>query len=317
MGNNLLFFTGSSNVDLAQRTAAKISSNKLLTSCASKFSDGETRVDISDHVRGAKVCIIQSTCPPVNDNLMELLLMADALKRSSARKITAVIPYFGYARQDRRPEFSRVPIAASVVAKMIEQSGISNVITVDLHATQIQGFFNVPVDNLTAIPLFAADIYRHWKDENPIIVSPDVGGVARARQLSKHVENTELAIVDKRRPKANVSEVMNIIGDVADKTCIIVDDMVDTAGTLCKAADALMDMGARRVVAYASHGILSGNAKSNLEKSALSELVITDTVPLQAQFVNNPKVRQITIADLLTEVIIRVNSKQSIGQIFN
>lgn len=310
-------FAGTANKKLAQQVAAKLGTTLERTE-VKRFSDGEIAVELKDNVRGCHAYIIQPTCAPANDTLMELLLMADALRRSSARDITAVIPYYGYARQDRRPGYSRVPISSRVVADMLESVGIHHFVTVDLHATQIQGFFHQPVDNISATNLFVSDIYHRWMDENPIIVSPDVGGVARARHVAKHLKDMDLAIVDKRRPKANVSEVMNIIGDVSDRTCIIIDDMVDTAGTLAKGANALIDVGgARRVVAYASHGVLSGSALQNLSDSKLQELVVTDSIPLRDEFIGNNKIRQIGIANLLAETIQRIHTGRSISEILD
>lgn len=310
-------FAGTANKKLAQQVASKLGTTLERTE-VKRFSDGEIAVELKDNVRGCHAYIIQPTCAPANDTLMELLLLADALRRSSAQKITAVIPYYGYARQDRRPGYSRVPISSRVVADMLESVGINHFVTVDLHATQIQGFFHQPVDNISATNLFVSDIYHRWMDENPIIVSPDVGGVARARHVAKHLKDMDLAIVDKRRPKANVSEVMNIIGDVSDRTCIVIDDMVDTAGTLGKAANALIERGgARRVVAYASHGVLSGAALENLAGSKLQELVVTDSIPLRDEFVGNEKIRQIGIANLLAETIQRIHTGRSISEILD
>lgn len=308
-------FAGTANRKLAQQVATKLGLS-LERLDLERFSDGELRVELRDNVRGCTAYILQPTCAPANDTLMEVLLIADALRRSSVQKIVAVIPYYGYARQDRRPGYTRVPISASVVATMLQGVGINHVITVDLHATQIQGFFHIPVDNLGAQSLFVSDIYHRWRDENPIIVSPDVGGVARARAVAKQSQNMDLAIVDKRREKANESEVMNIIGNVEDRTCIMIDDMVDTAGTLGKAANALIDVGgARRVVAYATHGVLSGKALDNLNNSKLHELVVTDSIPLSAQFEQCTKVRQISIAHLLAETIARVQSGKSVSEL--
>lgn len=303
-------FAGTSSKALAQEIALKMNL-PLSKMSVNKFSDGEIRVEVHDTVRGSNVFIIQSTCAPANDNLMELLLIADALRRSSVQKVVAVIPYFGYARQDRRLGSSRVPISAKVAAAMIEAVGIDHVITVDLHATQIQGFFNIPVDNLTATSLFARDIKENWMDSNPIIVSPDVGGVARARHVAKRAHDMELAIVDKRRQQANSSEVMNIIGDVRDRTCIIIDDMVDTAGTLGKGATALIEVGgARKVISYATHGVLSGNAPANLTESLLSQLVVTDSIPVVGELAT--KVRTLSIATMLADTISRVSTGASI-----
>lgn len=313
-----LLLAGNSNPKLAKDVLQKLPGFLGVKSDITQFSDGELRVELRSHVRGEIVYILQSTCAPANDTIMELMLMADAVKRSSATRIVAVIPYFGYARQDRRPGYSRVPISARVIADMIQASGIDHVITVDLHATQIQGFFSIPVDNISASQLFCADVWRSHIDQSPIIVSPDVGGVARARSLAKQLNNIDLAIVDKRRPKANVSEVMNIIGDVEGKTCIIVDDMVDTAGTLGKAADALIEIGgAKRVVAYASHGVLSGKAAENLAKSKLEELVVTDTIPLSAELKSVGKIRQLSIAGIIAETLNRVNQSLSVSDILD
>jgi ribose-phosphate pyrophosphokinase len=309
----MLLFTGTANKKLASEVAT-ILKQPLQNAQVAKFSDGEIRVEIMSHVRGQDVYIIQSTCVPANDSLMELVLMTDALKRSAANKVIAVIPYYGYARQDRRPGYARVPVSARVVANILESAGVDHVITVDIHAAQIGGFFAKPFDNISATQLFVADICGKWFGEAPIVVSPDVGGVARARQVAKYLDNTELAIVDKRRPKANVSEVMNIIGDVDGKTCIMIDDMIDTAGTLCKAADALMDHGAKRVVAYATHGVFSGKATENIDKSKIHEIVITDTIPLK---LTTPKVRQLSVASILAETILRVQENRSISQILD
>jgi ribose-phosphate pyrophosphokinase len=323
MNGDIKIFSGTANRALATQIASRITVNgragvALEPTEITRFSDGEIRVELKQNVRGSTAFIIQPTCAPTNDNLMEMILLADALRRSSVKEVVAVIPYYGYSRQDRRPGYSRVPISARIVADLIETVGIDHIITVDIHATQIQGFFHIPVDNISATQLFVGDIYTRWMDENPIIVSPDVGGVARARSLAKHLNDMELAIVDKRRPKDNVAEVMNIIGDVRDKTCIIIDDMVDTAGTLAKGADALIDVGgARRVVAYSTHGVLSGKARVNLEKSKLHELVITDTIPLPRDMEGCSKVRQLSIAGILAEVIERVSNGTSISEILD
>jgi len=315
--NKTKIFTGTSNESLANAIAKRLTGKAPDQAIVARFSDGEIQVEIKTNVRGCKAFIIQSTCTPVNETLMELLLLSDALRRSSVTEIIAVIPYFGYARQDRRPGYARVPVSARLVADMIEVSGIDHLVTVDLHATQIQGFFHIPVDNISATQLFVADIYKKWIHENPIIVSPDAGGVARARGVAKHLDNVDLAIVDKRRPKANVSEVMHIIGDVEDKTCIIIDDMADTSSTLVKAAEALMKSGARRVVAYVSHGVLSGKAKDNLLSPSLHELVITDSVPLSPELKSHTKIRQLSIENLLAETISRIDSGSSISEILD
>lgn len=315
-----LLLAGNSNPVLASKITKKLVKSDFgkIGADITRFSDGEIRVELKHHLRGENVYIIQSTCAPANETLMELLLMVDAARRAAAKRIVAIIPYYGYSRQDRRPGYSRVPISAKVVAKMLETAGVDHVVVVDLHATQIEGFFSIPVDNISATQLFVADIYRNWMDENPIVVSPDVGGVARARELAKHLNNMELAIVDKRRPKANVAEVMNIIGDVRGKTCIVIDDMVDTAGTLGKSADALVKVGgAKRVVAYATHGVLSGSAIDNLEKSALEQLVITDTIPLSPAFIAAPKVRAVTTANILAEAINCIENNKSISALLD
>ena len=275
--SKLMVFTGNANPELAKKVGKKLCIS-LGNVTVGRFSDGEIAIELNENVRGKDVFIIQSTSAPTNDHLMELILMADALRRASATRITAVVPYFGYARQDRRPRSARVPISAKVAAGMMASVGIDRVLTVDLHADQIQGFFDIPVDNVYGSPVLLEEISNQQYD-NPIIVSPDVGGVVRARAIAKQL-NTDLAIIDKRREKANEAQVMHIIGDVSDRTCILVDDMCDTAGTLCKAADALKEHGAYKVVAYATHPVLSGNALRNIENSSLDELVVTDTIPL-------------------------------------
>jgi ribose-phosphate pyrophosphokinase len=313
--SDIKLFSGTANRQLAQVIAQKLKI-KLERTEIMRFSDGEIRVELTNNVRGQVAYIIQPGCMPVNDNLMEIILMADALRRSSVKSIVLVCPLFPYSRQDRRPGYSRVPISARVVADLIETVGINHIITVDIHATQIQGFFHIPVDNISATQLFVGDIYARHDIEQSIIVSPDVGGVARARSLAKHVNNLELAIVDKRRPSVGLAEVMNIIGDVKGKTCIIVDDMIDSAGTVCKAADALMDIGgAAKVVAYATHGVFSGKAKENIENSKISEMVVTDTIPLSSEIKSCKKIRQISIGGLLAETIARVSSGKSISEL--
>jgi ribose-phosphate pyrophosphokinase len=308
-----MVFTGNANPELANKVAQKlcISLGKVTVG---QFSDGEIAVELSENVRGKDVFIIQSTCAPTNDNLMELVLMADALRRASATRVTAVIPYFGYARQDRRPRSARVPISAKVIASMMANVGIDRVLTVDLHADQIQGFFDIPVDNVYGSPVLLSAIEAQNYD-NPIVVSPDVGGVVRARAVAKQL-NTDLAIIDKRREKANESQVMHIIGDVTGRTCILVDDMCDTAGTLCKAADALKEHGASKVVAYATHPVLSGKAISNINNSSLDELVVTDTIPLSEDAQACDRIRQLSMADLLAESIRRVCNEESISAMF-
>jgi ribose-phosphate pyrophosphokinase len=284
-------------------------------SAVGRFSDGEISVEVEENVRGREVFVMQSTCPPANDSLMELLVMIDALRRASAAHVTAVIPYLGYARQDRRPRSARVPITAKVVADMITSVGADRVITLDLHADQIQGFFDIPIDNIYASPVLLGDI---WKHEYPHlrVVSPDVGSVVRARAVARRLDNAELAIIDKRRPRANEAQVMNIIGEVDGRNCVMVDDLVDTAGTLCKAAEALKLNGAHSVVAYCTHGVLSGPAVSNIESSDLDELVVTDTIPLSEAARNCPRIRQLSVAALVAESIRRVSSGASLSSMF-
>lgn len=314
MANNLMVFSGNANPALADNIAKNIGV-PLGYASISKFSDGEVSVELNENVRGKDVFIIQPTCAPTNDSIMELLLMADALHRASANRITAVIPYFGYARQDRRVRSARVAISAKVVADMISAVGVDRVLTVDLHAEQIQGFFSIPVDNVYGSPVLTDDIERQ-NYENLLVVSPDIGGVVRARAVAKQL-NVDLAIIDKRRPSANVAQVMHIIGDVKDRCCLIVDDMVDTAGTLCKAADALKDAGANKVVAYCTHPILSGPAIENIEASNLDTLVVTDTIPLRQDALNCKRIRQLTMAKLLAESIRRVSNEESISAMFD
>ncbi|MFT6311533.1 MAG: ribose-phosphate pyrophosphokinase [Porticoccus sp.] len=309
-----MVFTGNAHPQLAQEVAKELSI-RLGDADVAKFSDGEISVEINENVRGKDVFIIQPTSAPTNSNLMELLFMADALRRASAARITAVIPYFGYARQDRRVRSSRVPISAKLVADMIAKAGVDRVLTVDLHSEQIQGFFDISVDNIYGSPVLLDDIERRNYD-NLMVVSPDIGGVVRARALAKQLNDAELAIIDKRRPKANVSEVMNIIGEVEGRTCILMDDMVDTAGTLCSAAKALKDGGAARVVAYCTHPVLSGKALENINKSELDELVVTDTIPLSEQAKNCTKIRQLSMAKLLAEAMRRVRNEESISAMF-
>ncbi len=313
--SNLIVFSGNSNRPLAQRVADRL---RIPLGCArvGQFSDGEVDVEIDENVRGKDVFILQSTCAPTNDNLLELLIMADAVKRASAARITAVIPYYGYARQDRRPRSARVPISAKVVADMITVAGFHRVLTVDLHADQIQGFFNMPVDNVYGSPVLVQDALAQGYD-NIVVVSPDVGGVVRARAIAKQLDDAELAIIDKRRPKANESQVMHIIGDVEGRSCVIVDDIVDTAGTLCKAADALKGYGARRVVAYCTHPVLSGQAVQRIGDSALDELVVTDTIPLSEAAQACGRIRQLSLDDVLAESIRRVSNEESISAMFH
>ncbi|WP_281273341.1 ribose-phosphate pyrophosphokinase [Sinobacterium caligoides] len=308
-----MVFTGNANPDLAYKVVDKLNI-PMGDASVGKFSDGEISVELNENVRGKDVFIIQSTCEPTNDNLMELIFMVDGLRRASAQRITAVVPYFGYARQDRRVRSSRVPISAKAVAEMMEKAGVDRVLTVDLHAEQIQGFFDVPVDNVYGSPVLLDDISRQ-NYENLVVVSPDIGGVVRARAVAKSLE-VDLAIIDKRRPQANVAQVMNIIGDVDGRTCLLVDDMVDTAGTLCKAAEALKEKGATRVIAYCTHPVLSGKALDNITNSALDELVVTDTIPLSPAAKNCVKIRQLTMAPLIAEAVRRVCNEESISAMF-
>jgi ribose-phosphate pyrophosphokinase len=311
---NIMVFTGNANPGLA-RQICRFLKMPLSKIQAATFSDGEIAVEILENVRGRDVYIVQSTCPPVNDTLMELLVMADALRRASATRITAVIPYFGYARQDRRPRAARVPITARLVAGMIGEAGIDRVLTVDLHADQIQGFFSIPLDNVYGSPLLLGDLWKH-KTDDMVVVSPDVGGVVRARALAKRMDDLDLAIIDKRRPQPNESEVMNIIGEVDGKTCVLIDDMVDTAGTLCMAAKALKKNGARRVVAYITHPVLSGPAVDRISNSQLDELVVTDTIPLSEAAAACGKIRQLSVAELLAETIRRISLDESVSSLY-
>jgi ribose-phosphate pyrophosphokinase len=310
----MMVFTGNANPALAKKVASRLHI-PLGNADVSQFSDGEVAVEINENVRGKDVFVLQSTCAPTNDNLMELIVMIDALRRASATRITAVVPYFGYARQDRRVRSSRVPISAKVVADMMVGAGVDRVLTVDLHAEQIQGFFACPVDNIYASPVLNDDIVR-VQYENLMVVSPDIGGVVRARAIAKQLDDADLAIIDKRRPQANEAQVMNIIGDVSGRTCLLVDDMVDTAGTLCKAAEALKENGAEKVVAYCTHAVLSGKAMDNINASELDELVVTDTIPLIGAAAESSRIRQLTIADLLAESMRRVSNEESISALF-
>lgn len=312
---NLLVFSGNANRPLAEAVCKELGI-RLGKALVSRFSDGEVQVEIEENVRRQEVFVIQPTNAPSAENLVELLVLIDALKRASVSSITAVVPYFGYARQDRRPRSSRVPITAKVVAKMFGSVGADRVLTVDLHADQIQGFFDVPVDNVYASPLLLADIWRAHGTDNLIVVSPDVGGVVRARAIAKRLDDADLAIIDKRRPRANVATVMNIIGDVAGKTCVLVDDIVDTAGTLCAAANALKAQGATKVVAYCTHPVLSGAAMDNVTKSQLDELVVTDTIPLSDAAKACSKIRQLSVAELLAETIRRVAFGESVSSLY-
>ncbi|MDR1057197.1 MAG: ribose-phosphate pyrophosphokinase [Coxiellaceae bacterium] len=307
-------FTGNANVALAKKVAAHLQID-LGKALVGSFSDGETMIEIMENVRGQDIFIIQPTSTPTNDNLMELVIMADAMRRASAGSITAVIPYFGYARQDRRVRSSRVPISAKVVADIIEAAGITRVITIDLHADQIQGFFYIPVDNIYGTPVMFEDIEKK-KLKNMIIVSPDIGGVVRARAMVKRLRGAELAIIDKRRYKRNAVEVMHVIGDIDGRDCIIVDDIIDTAGTICHAAKALKERGAKSITVYGTHPVLSCNAIKNIEKSEITEMVVTDTIPLSTEALNCKKIRQLSISELLAETIRRVNTKGSVTSLF-
>ncbi|MBZ4038639.1 ribose-phosphate diphosphokinase [Novilysobacter selenitireducens] len=312
---NLLVFSGNANRPLAEAVCKELGI-RLGKALVGRFSDGEVQVEIEENVRRQEAFVIQPTCAPSAENLVELLVLVDALKRASVSNVTAVVPYFGYARQDRRPRSSRVPITAKVAAKMFGAVGCDRVLTVDLHADQIQGFFDLPVDNVYASPLLLADIWRAHGTDNLIVVSPDVGGVVRARAIAKRLDDADLAIIDKRRPRANVATVMNIIGDVAGKTCVLVDDIVDTAGTLCAAAAALKGQGAQKVVAYCTHPVLSGAAIDNISKSQLDELVVTDTIPLTETARGCGKIRQLSVAELLAETIRRIAFGESVSSLY-
>ncbi len=312
--SRLMVFAGNAHPQLARDIVEKLNI-PLGKALVGSFSDGEIQVEIQENVRGRDVFVIQPTGRPTNDNIMELMIMIDALRRASAYRITAVIPYFGYSRQDRRVRSMRVPISAKVVANMISNIGADRMLTVDLHADQIQGFFDVPVDNVYASPVLLGDIYKQ-KYSDLMVVSPDVGGVVRARAVAKQLDDADLAIIDKRRPQANEAQVMHIIGEVKDRTCIIVDDLVDTAGTLCKAAQALKEHGAKSVIAYATHPVLSGNALKNIEASVLDELVVTDTVPLDERIQSCSRIRQLTVSGLLAETIRRISFDESVSTLF-
>ncbi|MGH8193242.1 MAG: ribose-phosphate pyrophosphokinase [Woeseiaceae bacterium] len=310
----MAIFSGNSNPKLAQEIA-RVLHVPLAKAHVGRFSDGEISVEILENIRGRETFIIQSTCPPTAENLMELLVMVDACRRASASRITAVMPYFGFARQDRRPRASRVPITAKLVANLIGAAGVDRVLTVDLHADQIMGFFDIAVDNVYASPVLLGDVWKQ-KYENMVVVSPDVGGVVRARALAKRLDDADLVIIDKRRSKANKSEVMNIIGDVRDKTCVIIDDMVDTAGTLCHAASALKGHGARQVVAYITHPVLSDPAVSRIDGSELDEIVVTDTIPLRDEALACSKIRQLSTAELLGETMRRISDEESVSSLY-
>lgn len=309
-----MVFSGNASTKLAQNIVEHLNL-PLGKAVVSRFSDGETMVEIKENVRGRDVFLIQSTCAPSNEHLMELILLADAVRRASAAKITAVVPYFGYARQDRRVRSARVPITAKIVADMIASVGITRLVTVDLHADQIQGFFYMPVDNLYSTPIMLDDI-KVKGYQNVIVVSPDVGGVIRARAIAKHIPGADLAIIDKRRPRPNESQVMHIIGDVKDRDCLIVDDIIDTAGTLCEAVKALKEKGARRVAAYITHPVLSGNAIGNIRQSGLDALVVTDTVPLQVEAQHEPLISCISLSYMIAEAIRRIYTADSLSKMF-
>ncbi len=311
---SMMVFSGNANRALSEGIVRKLNM-RLGMATVDRFSDGEIVVEIEENVRGKDVFVIQPTCSPADGHLMELLVMIDALKRASASRITAVVPYYGYARQDRRTRSARVPITAKLVANMIDKAGADRVLTVDLHADQIQGFFDIPVDNVYASPLLLGDVWRQ-KYKDLIVVSPDVGGVVRARALAKRLDDADLAIIDKRRPKANVSEIMHIIGDVSGRTCVMIDDLVDTAGTLCHAAEALKKHGALKVVAYCTHPVLSGAAVDNLKKSVLDELIVTDTIPLNDELLSIGKIRQLSVAEMLAETIRRIAESESVSSLY-
>ncbi len=307
-------FSGNAHPKLAQ-SIARYLRIPLAKAHVGRFSDGEFNVEILENIRGRETFIIQPTCPPTSENLMELLVMVDAARRASAARITAVVPYFGFARQDRRPRSSRVPITSKLVAKMFGTAGVDRLLTVDLHAEQIQGFFDIAVDNVYASPLLLSEVWKH-KYENMVVVSPDVGGVVRARALAKRLGDADLVIIDKRRDKTNQSEVMNLIGDVDGKNCVMIDDMVDTAGTLCNAADALKEHGAVSVAAYITHAVLSGPAVSRITNSSLDEVVVTDTIPLNAEAQACTKIRELSIAELLAETMRRISYDESVSSLY-
>ena len=312
--DSLKVFSGNANPKLAHAVTQYLNI-PLGRATVNRFSDGEVMVEINENVRGSEVFVMQSSCAPTNDNLMELMIMVDALRSASARRITAVMPYYGYARQDRRPRSARVAISAKVVANMLQSVGVDRVLTMDLHADQIQGFFDVPVDNIYSTPVLLNDILSHQYPDL-MVVSPDVGGVVRARAMAKEL-GVDLAIIDKRRPRANVAEIMNIIGEVKGRTCVITDDIVDTAGTLCNAAGALKERGAKRVLAYAAHPVFSGNAVERITNSALDEVVVTDTIPLRPEAEQCPKIRQLSCAPLVGETISRIAREDSVSALFN
>ena len=313
--SEMMVFAGNANPQLAQDVAAHLSMplGKAVVGC---FSDGEVMVEIMENVRGKDVFIVQPTCRPTNDSLMELMVMVDAVRRASAARVTAVIPYFGYARQDRRPRSARVPITAKVIANMLTTVGVDRLLTVDLHADQIQGFFDIPVDNVYASPILLGDIWRRKHKDKVMVVSPDVGGVVRARALAKRLDDADLAIIDKRRPRPNEAQVMHIIGDVRNRTCVLVDDLVDTAGTLCMAANALKEHGATQVKAYITHPVLSGAAVDNIAASELDELAVTDTIPLSPEAQALDKIRQLSVAEMLAETMRRISHGESVSSMY-
>jgi ribose-phosphate pyrophosphokinase len=311
--DSLMVFTGNANPKLAQDVVRHLNI-RIGRATVGRFSDGEVMVEILENVRGKDVFVLQSTCMPTNDTLVELLVLVDALKRASAGRITAAMPYFGYARQDRRPRSVRVPITAKVVANMLTTVGIDRLLTMDLHSDQIQGFFDIPVDNIYSMPILLGDLWKN-NHQNLVVVSPDVGGVVRARQMAKRLE-CDLAIIDKRRPKANVAKVMNIIGEVDGRTCVIMDDMVDTANTLCEAARALKEHGAESVMAYCTHPVLSGNAVERIQNSALDKLVVTDTIPLREDAKACNRIHQLSVASLLAETVLRISNEDSVSSLF-
>ena len=311
---SMALFAGNANPQLAHDIARHLK-QPLGRAYVGRFSDGEVNVELIENVRGRDVFLLQPTCAPVNDSLMELLVMADACRRASAARVTAVVPYFGYARQDRRPRATRAAITAKLVANMISGAGVDRLLTIDLHADQIQGFFDIPVDNVYSSPVLLGEVWKQ-KYDDLVVVSPDVGGVVRARAIAKRLDDADLAIIDKRRPRANVSEVMNIIGEVEGKSCVLVDDMVDTAGTLCQAAKALKDHGARRVAAYITHPVLSGPAIDRIEASGLDELVVTDTIPLRENALACRKIRQLSVAGLLAETMRRIRDEESVSSLY-
>ena len=314
---DIKLFAGNATPELAEIVSKRLDLN-LGNATVGRFSDGEISVQVNDNVRGSDVFIIQSTCAPCNDNLMELIVMVDALRRASAGRITAVIPYFGYARQDRRVRSARVPITAKVVADFLSSVGVDRVLTVDLHAEQIQGFFDVPVDNVFGSPILVDDMRKKGFNnaDDVVVVSPDIGGVVRARAIAKLLDDKDLAIIDKRRPQANVAQIMHIIGDIDGRDCIMVDDMIDTGGTLCKAAEALKQHGAKRVFAYATHPVFSGNAVENLKNSVIDEVIVTDSIPLDPEIAALPNVRQLTLGNMLAEAIRRLSNEESISAMF-